>query len=125
MNSMSNPLDSLLNPRRAKVAGTPVDASPLIARLNAFLPKMKEANSRLHSTDSDKLESIPGPEEVKDAKVHKTSTTEDEELSVNMELFVDDSCGELVATDDKAWTDEKKKPLIEQVDDADSTQPSC
>lgn len=114
---MPNPLDELLNPARAKVSGASVEPSSLIAKLQDFLPKLEEANSRLQNEDSEKLESIPAPQPITDT-TNSSGKNVDEDLSVNMELFVDKSLGELAASADGDTTkEEKKKPLIEQVDE--------
>jgi len=107
-----------------------VEPSPLLARLEAFLPKIAEANKQLEQHEAEgsgiSLEKIDNADEEtgrisgalgKLAKGtvdedHEDEESEDEELSVHMDLYVDSSLGKLVADEDDAEADDALVEVI-------------
>lgn len=114
---------------------TKVEPSPLLDRLKTFLPQMQAANATLE-------QSAPGEEAVvvvqengingspkrkraqtqSEANAGRTgvdNTSEyesEEELAVNMDLYVDKSLGELVPDDEEDEENDqmtKRRPLVE------------
>ncbi len=107
-----------------------VEPSSLLAKLDSFLPKLKEANSRLEQTEHEKLNSIPAPEPVqikeeKDDVKNEDEDSEDDELVVNMDVYLDNTLGELVPNAETANQDKsqgKKNPLIEVVESSNTAE---
>lgn len=111
---------------------TAVEPSQLLAKLNTFLPKLKEANKALLSEDSHKMNSIPAPVVVTtdntalpSSETKTVPSTElaasqaNDELAVNMDVYLDNSLGELVPNAESAKIEDgedKTKTLIEEVE---------
>lgn len=96
-----------------------VEPSVLLDKLNSFLPKLQEANDALLSEDQHKVNSIPAPQLVQ-AKESGTADGEDETIAedsaVNMDMYLDNSLGELVPNADAVKDEENgKTTLIEEV----------
>lgn len=120
-------LEKLLNvvPRTegGKGVTSAVEPSKLLGKLNAFLPQLKAANSQI---GAHQLNSIPAPKLVSkssgDAKDGDADGYDemDEGMTVNMDVYVDESQGELVAKNNinsAAIPKDGAKPLIEVVEE--------
>lgn len=115
-------------PRAARV-----EPSSLLSRMEAFLPKLKKANEALVTGNSEQgivqLEKVAA-ENAANEDNYGPDDEYEENLRVNMDLYVDNNLGTLVGSGTGADAEEvndkgaierrKKRPLIEVLSEADS-----
>lgn len=97
-----------------------VEPSPLLSKMQAFLPQMAAANESLtglkQGGSAVELEKVDG---AKDS----TTRVSTEDLSVNMDLYVDESLGELVGAVEGGETTGDSKSVSKRKDDKRKQRP--
>lgn len=95
---------------------TQVQPSPLLGKIQAFLPQMAAANENLKQAE--KCESAVELEKVSsEATKPGRNVNVEDDISVNMDLYVDESCGKLVGgTEDNSNQDGSANVLRKQND---------
>ncbi|KAJ8907937.1 hypothetical protein NDN08_008040 [Rhodosorus marinus] len=88
------------------------EASGVLERLDAFLPRIREANQELVKNGSAGNESVE-----KETGTITMGEVDDEERHVEMQVLVDDSLGEIVKDSDGVSGTTPEKPRVEIVEE--------
>ena len=110
-----------------------VEPSSLLAKLDSFLPKMKQANLKLDREQHNQDLLIRVKDDNNNTERNEQGNeneSEDDELVVNMDVYLDNALGKLVpsadnSNDNTANCDEpqeKGKPLIQVVESSDNVE---